>query len=374
MRPGQRKAVGPVSAAFAGKPLIAFSMVLGGWIVARVMLWQSPFLPVLDARSSYPVAERAAPELRTEASELLMAGRNAVALSAQAAPAIIQVTKRQTRRVGPIVDDRAYRGGTGHHLLLMAAFTYAPQFAGARSSFIQAPLPFPSGSSAAREVRTVKTDRWSFDAWAFVRESGGRPSAAGPVIATYGGSQAGAVLRYRLRPDSALDPKAYLRAVSSLSEPGQQDVAAGVSLKPVRSLPLLAAAEARVSQSGDATRLRPAIMVVSDAAPVELPLGMRATSYAQAGYVGGEFATPFADGQVAVDREVARFNLATVRAGVGSWAGAQKGAHRVDVGPTLHTQATVAQKPVLVAVDYRQRVDGNASPRSGFALTVSTSF
>lgn len=374
MKSWQGRAAGPANAAFTGKPLIAFSMILGGWIFARIMLWQSPFLPVLDARSSYPFAERAAPESPTEANERPMAGHNPVAVSAHAAPAIIRATQRQTPQIGPIVESHAYRGGTGHHLLMMAAFNYAPQFAGAQSGFIQAPLPFPTGRNATRAARPAKADRWLFDAWAFVREGAGRPSAAGPVIATYGGSQAGAVLRYRLRPDSGLDPKAYLRAVSSLSGPGQQDVAAGVSLKPVRTLPLLVAAEARVSQSGDATRLRPAIMVVSDAAPVHLPLGMRATSYAQAGYVGGEFATAFADGQAVVDCEVARFNLATVRAGVGSWAGVQKGAHRVDVGPTIHTDITVAQKPVLIAVDYRQRVDGNASPRSGFALTVSTSF
>ena len=49
----------------------------------------------------------------------------------------------------------------------------------------------------------------------------------------YGGSQAGAVLRYRLDANSALRPTIYLRASSGLQYPRGEEVAAGFSIRPV---------------------------------------------------------------------------------------------------------------------------------------------
>jgi hypothetical protein len=116
-------------------------------------------------------------------------------------------------------------------------------------------------------------------------------------------------------------------------------------------------------------------MVVSEFPPVPLPAGLRGEAYAQAGYVGGRDATAFADGQLRIDRRIARAGSFELRAGGGAWAGVQRGASRVDVGPTasIGTQAPGGGS-LRVGVDWRIRVAGNASPGSGAALTLSAGF
>ena len=169
-----------------------------------------------------------------------------------------------------------------------------------------------------------------------------------------------------------------MRVTKALSRNREGDVAVGLAGRLVPSIPLSAQAELRVSRNGTGTEVRPAAMVVTELAPVELPFGARAEMYAQAGYVGGDFATPFADGQAKVDRRVARFDLAgsrvNIRGGAGVWGGAQEGASRVDIGPTAGVDIAIGPAPARVAIDYRHRVAGNAEPRSGVALTLSTGF
>ncbi|GAA4051422.1 hypothetical protein GCM10022213_24580 [Parerythrobacter jejuensis] len=140
------------------------------------------------------------------------------------------------------------------------------------------------------------------------------------------------------------------------------------------AVPLAAHAELRVTHAGNDTFVRPSGFVATELPPKALPAGLRAEAYAQAGYVGGRFATGFADGQVRVDRSLAEFDLGELRAGAGAWGGAQKGAERVDIGPTASMQVEIAGMPARVAVDYRMRVAGNAVPGSGVALTVTTGF
>ncbi|WP_181815653.1 hypothetical protein [Alteripontixanthobacter maritimus] len=223
-------------------------------------------------------------------------------------------------------------------------------------------------------------DRWSLDSWLFVRQgSGGVGSAqAGPGMGAYGGSQAGAVLRYRLRPNSRFRPAFYARATSALGTAADFDdrieAAGGLSLRPLPSLPLAAYAEARVSRIAGQTELRPAAFVVTELAPQSLPLGMTAETYGQAGYVGGAFATAFADGQVRVTGDAASFDLGKLRAGAGAWGGAQKGAYRIDIGPTAHLDMRLGGAAARIAASYRVRVAGDAVPDTGAAITLSTSF
>ena len=105
-------------------------------------------------------------------------------------------------------------------------------------------------------------------------------------------------------------------------------------------------------------------------APVALPLGLRAEGYAQGGWVGGRYATAFADGQARVTHGAITAGPARLRVGAGAWGGAQKFAERFDVGPTL----TADLASVRLALDYRMRVAGNARPGNGLALTLSTGF
>jgi hypothetical protein len=197
----------------------------------------------------------------------------------------------------------------------------------------------------------------------------------GGLPPSYGASQAGAVIRYRLLPASANRPAAYLRATVALNGSGERTAALGLSARPLARVPIVAAAEVRLDSRPGSARLRPAAMVVSEFPPAKLPLGLRAEGYFQAGYVGGRDATAFADGQLRLDHGVAHSGSFELRAGGGAWAGAQKGASRVDVGPTASLGAAVpGGGSVRLGVDWRIRVAGNAAPGSGAALTLSAGF
>jgi hypothetical protein len=109
--------------------------------------------------------------------------------------------------------------------------------------------------------------------------------------------------------------------------------------------------------------------------PVNLPLGTRAEFYGQAGYVGGNFATAFADGQVRIDRRIIHLGRGELRAGGSAWGGAQKGASRLDVGPTATLGMPLGGTAgARLALDWRFRIAGNAMPTSGPALTLSAGF
>jgi len=92
-------------------------------------------------------------------------------------------------------------------------------------------------------------------------------------------------------------------------------------------------------------------------------------------YAGGRDATAFADGQLRFDRRIARTGSFELRAGGGVWGGAQKGAARIDAGPTASLGASVPGGGALrLGVDWRFRLAGNAAPVSGPALTLSAGF
>ena len=116
-------------------------------------------------------------------------------------------------------------------------------------------------------------------------------------------------------------------------------------------------------------------MLITEIRPVDLPAQTRGEFYAQAGYVGGRFATPFVDGQLRIDREAVRVGDAVLRAGGATWGGAQKGASRLDIGPTASVTVAIGESAAArVAVDWRFRVAGDARPGSGPALTLSAGF
>ncbi|MEC7624169.1 MAG: hypothetical protein VYA25_08290, partial [Pseudomonadota bacterium] len=84
----------------------------------------------------------------------------------------------------------------------------------------------------------------------------------------------------------------------------------------------------------------------------------------------GDFATPFADGALVVDREVARFDLGRVSLGGTARGGVQRGAARLDMTLDL----TLDNVPARIEADYRWRVAGDATPGHGGVLTLSTGF
>lgn len=221
--------------------------------------------------------------------------------------------------------------------------------------------------------------RWSGDGWLLLRGSGGTPASA-PGAASYGASQAGAVVRYRLATGTMHSPYAYLRASTAIgSDEQDREVAAGLAARLPADLPIRLLVEARV-RDGSGTRrasVRPAVIAVTELPRRDLPSGFRAEVYAQAGYVAGRNATPFFDAQLVVDHQVSPRLLPVLdpRTGFGVWSGGQRGAARLDLGPRASVRLdALAGKPLLLAVDWRLRAAGSARPDSGPTLTVASSF
>ena len=60
--------------------------------------------------------------------------------------------------------------------------------------------------------------------------------------------------------------------------------------------------------------------------------------------------------------------------GTGVWAGGQRNVTRLDLGPHADFSVPLGEKTARVALDWRVRVAGDARPKSGVAITLSTSF
>ena len=268
------------------------------------------------------------------------------------------------------------RFAVGHNLLLaagLAQMTVPPALlaylqGGAGTSGVPAAAPMLAQAPA----RLPSASRWSADGWLLLRRDTTTPLIAGQP--SYGRSQAGAVIRYDLATASPLRPQAHLRASAALAGPREQELAAGFSARPLAGVPVRLVAEARAGETGGGTKVRPAAYAVTEFPPLRLPLGLRGEAYAEAGYVGGAFATAFVDGQARVERPLARAGETELSAGGGAWGGAQKGAARLDIGPTAAVSFRLGDSRGRIAADYRFRVVGEAQPASGPALTLSAGF
>jgi hypothetical protein len=370
-------------ARYRGQPLLVLLILLGGWVGLRMALWQTPFARAIVpaqilAVLPLPAAPTVAPPPVADEPAWRLAPRPQPGWLAQQpmppAPVWQAAPSQPAAPVGEPPAPLAPKVAAGHQLMLLAAFSQVPipgdlamLFDPARhmptAGPVQSPAQFASASLA---------DRWSADAWLLLRQD--TTTAVTSGRGSYGQSQAGAVIRYRLAPSSGLRPTAYLRASQALAGARESEAALGLAARPVPKLPVTAAAELRVTESGGGVHVRPAAYAVTELPPFDLPLGFTGEAYAQAGYVWGDFRTGFVDGQVSAERPVARLGGAELRAGGGAWGGAQKGAKRLDVGPSATLALRIGEAPSRVSVDWRFRVAGDANPSSGPALTLSAGF
>ena len=212
---------------------------------------------------------------------------------------------------------------------------------------------------------------WTLGSWVYLR-SGSNGAAGGVAPAgQLGGSQAGARLAYGLGDAGRL--RAYGRATIALAETRQREVALGLAFAPVAGWPVDVAAERRIAV-GSGGRTAFAAMVAGGVSDVALPHGFRLDAYGQAGIVGARRRDGFADAALVVDREVARMPEVSLHLGALAAGAAQPGAARADVGPRLTLRLPEVGEGSRVALDWRQRVAGDAEPRSGLALTLAADF
>ena len=376
-----------------GQPVVVLLLVLAGWCAVRAALWETPFpAPLTDAAESAtrliapilrpapdasprqePPAQPVAPPVRVPREPLWIepAEDTPPPGEAEPQPSGWALAADPAAGFAPIPP----RIAGGHVLLLAAAFAQLevpPELAALVLRARAAPAPVPAFPLLVGDTARASAKRWSGDAWLLLRRDTTTPITSGR--GSYGRSQAGAVLRYRLAPSSGHRPAAYVRASTALADAGYPEVAAGFTARPVSGVPVALAAEMRAAELYTGTAVRPAVFAYSEFPPLELPFDARGEAYVQGGYVGGRFATPFVDGQLRVNRELARVGPAELRAGGGAWGGAQKGAKRLDVGPGATIAVDLGGAPVSMSADWRFRVAGEANPGSGPALTISTGF
>lgn len=379
-----------------GQPLTLLAGVLLLYTGGRALVWDQPF-PGSDIASQAiaPLLAEASPRLPTE--EIGPKTTAAPFASAPSARGAIQLADRASaadnaasfsHRTAPAMPTGTHRLMAGHALLLAAGLAYVPLPVTVSRSLRLAKVDMASPALTGSSLQQAsKEDRWSADGWLFLRGGGASAQLAGVAPASYGASQAGAVLRYKLASASRRDPRAYIRASATLDRPTapagmagaeapRRDVelAAGLSARPLPDLPVAALAELRVGRGANGTKVRPAGLLVTQFPPIDLPRGVMAEGYGQAGYVGGEFSTPFVDGQTRVTGKVASIGTAQVRAGGGAWGGAQRGAARIDIGPSASVDLRIGAANARAQVDYRIRAAGDAQPGDGIAFTLSTGF
>jgi hypothetical protein len=377
-----------------GSPLMVLGLLVVAWAGGRAAVWENPFaildnpLPALladgDAKAVSPIDQyrsepaAVAAETQNNAAPRLasFAGYAAVA----SPPAKANGFAAGGRIAGSYPYALAPRIAAGHQLLLNTALSYFPVTARADQEIGATPWQPPFAAPKSPQPTSLSgVGRWSLDAWAFWRQGSSSTAISQGRVPIYGASQIGANLQFRLAPNSAQDPRLYLRSYRALVSGGESEVAAGVSARPFSRMPVRAQAEVRVTDNRFNTEVRPAAYLVTELGQQSLPGGLVAEAYGQGGWVGGDNATAFADGQLAVTREMVQFDLADGKParfsiGAGAWGGAQKDATRIDLGPTMRLDLTIGKVPARLSVDWREQVAGDAAPGSGIAATLSTRF
>ncbi len=147
----------------------------------------------------------------------------------------------------------------------------------------------------------------------------------------------------------------------------------GLAFAPLAQVPVDVAIEHRFAVGKDG-RTALAAMISGGVGDVVLPHGFRLEAYGQAGVVGTRRRDGFADGAVVVDHRLGADETSPLRLGALAAGAVQPGAARVDVGPRLTLRLPDVGAGSRIALDWRQRVAGDARPESGLALTLAADF
>lgn len=363
-------------------------LCVGGWIALRIMMVWNPAasfaLDPLDAHWSPPshfAASEAVmddpPVARANGRERAAHSRAGITSAVAAAPAPPATAVAENEPVAGGVGSGADRHGL--RLALIARLLPARPGGTARSAApargaLWFPLS-PVGHSDPGRGKPFWIQRqlggWALAGWVYLREgSGSAPESIG-AVSQLGGSQAGLRLGYGFGDAGRV--RAYGRATVAIQRPGQREIAFGLAVAPLAHLPVDVAIEQRLA-AGKEGRTALAMMASGGVSEVALPAGFRLDAYAQAGVVGVRRRDAFADGALVVDRPIGPDDTSPLRLGALAAGAVQPGAARVDVGPRLTLRLPEVGAGSRIALDWRQRVAGDARPESGLALTLASDF
>lgn len=329
-----------------GRPLRFVAIVAIGWASTRtIMLWPVGATLPEAIEAAFPLrAAEAAPFV----APVVQPGRALLPTPLPALPAPVLLAGEPT----------APRGDPARiHLAMLSLVSFGREEA----------IGVPPGALPRRPLPPVvlperaQPARWSASAWLVTRRG---PSSGGSML---GGDQTG--LRVAYHPGSGRIAL-FARLTAPLAGRGKE-LAAGIDWQPTGA-PVRVVAEYRAGLDG--TPGGPALGVVAAVYGVPLPLDFGLEAYGQAGVIARDRVDPFADGALRVTREVAAVGDARLVLGAGAWGAAQREAARVDMGPTAVATVPVGASAVRVAIDWRERVAGDARPGSGPALSVGADF
>ena len=206
-------------------------------------------------------------------------------------------------------------------------------------------------------------------AYSFWRFSTDSASALAPG-AQYGGSQSGII--GTVDPFGAPDRGLSFMARASMTPDGdEREAALGLRWRPTRNWPLTLSAERRF-RADASDRFAAYLAGGVNALPISGRWSLDA--FGQAGYVTGQSGGGFFDAQARITHPLITISGVPLAAGTGAWGGGQKGVQRFDVGPTIGAKIDTGPTTLLVQLDWRLRAAGNAEPKNGLSLSVSTGF
>lgn len=348
-------------AAGSGRPLRFFLLVIAAWIGGRVTMQSPRVAPVAISAPLHQAPP--APIAKAPARPFLarsIASRRIASLHRHAAP----LRQSAPRAMGGALDAmdfiRFTTAFSGRHYGASSALDALADTETARA-------PWPVAIPAAPPP--PGNDRWRASAWMLWRPEGAATSAtlSGGQL---GASQAGARVDYDLTPHAPSRLAAYARVSAALAHPTQPEAALGVAIQPSRHLPVSIGVERRIALDRTA-RNAMAVVMAGGLGPREALPGVMAEGYAQTGMVGARSRDAFVDGRLSITHPVDRTTMAV---GASLSGGAQPGVHRVDVGPALHVRLPTAPVAARMTMEWRERVSGQARPRSGLALTLAADF
>lgn len=337
----------------SGRPLRFFAATALGWVALRtVMLWPAAG-PAAIPRALVPAAfADDAPKTRAQP------------LPQARAFASFRTVTRPTRSTS------AYDAPRAATLLANNAAPRTPAAPSSAADTISrsgrppqtllAPPPATAWSDRA------SASRWSASAWFVLRD--GRGIAPGVGGGQLGASQTGLRVAYAI--GDARRVAIAARVASPVRGKGRE-AAIGFEWRPTR-LPVRLVAEYRAALDGGGSG--PAAGIIAGTGPAPLALGFDLETYGQAGVIRRRRAEPFAEGAARLSRPVVKLGGTKVDVGLGGWGGAQRGAQRLDIGPSLGVRVPVAGKSLRLSLDWRQRVAGNARPGSGPVLVIGSDF
>ncbi|MDG2534383.1 hypothetical protein P6144_12035 [Sphingomonas sp. HITSZ_GF] len=325
-----------------GRPLRFFALVVCAWIGVRTaMLWpQAGSLPAA-IQAALPLAQAAPHALPVMPARPGGAPRRSVPLRSPPLPAYRAPLGDEDPRIQLALMGLVQYGETG----------WTPPSV-PRATLPARAVPFP-------ERLDPLPDRWSLSGWVVARGSGGSAAAPGGQI---GGGQAGLRAAWLVAPRQRL--AAYARLTAPLRGKGRE-AALGLEWQPMRA-PVRLIAEQRFGLDGNPGGTGIGMITGID----REARGFRLEAYGQAGVILRRRADPYADGAARGVRMVDATGPVRLGLGAGAWGAAQRDAQRLDIGPS----ATLAARNLRLALDWRQRVAGEAKPGSGLALTLGADF